>query len=216
MRWKTVKERDVLFLIKYISFLETKTKLIIQREAHSINHERPSVIELRVICAAAGERKGGGSRLANHELWSHFVTTNREMSIRWLYNSWSRKVETQNTEVHELRDYTVFLPQCGKGLSFSYYVRCGRYLPFLVRCLFLAVYIVDIFSQSKPLVRDAAGGGSTVASWERLRRRRGRRRGWSVGRLRVPAEPTAKPETTEVAGTGDARKGHHILILVMV
>jgi len=54
--------------MKYKTFLEAKTKLYYSKRSYSINHERPSMTVLRVICAAAGESKGGGSRLTNHVL----------------------------------------------------------------------------------------------------------------------------------------------------
>ena len=121
---KKIKRSDFLFWIKYKSFLEAKTKLNYSKRS-LIHKSRKTELDWpeSVICAVAGERRGGGSRLANHVLWSHFVTTNRERSIHWLYNSWSRKVETQNTEIHELRDSTVFLPQCGK--SFIFLILCS-------------------------------------------------------------------------------------------
>jgi hypothetical protein len=78
---------ECYFSVKYKFFLDSQTKLNYSNRSW-FHKSRKTELDWgeRVICAACRTDQGKGwSRLANHVLLSHFVTTSRERSIQWHY-----------------------------------------------------------------------------------------------------------------------------------
>jgi hypothetical protein len=99
---KKTKKRDILFLTKYKSFLEAKTKL---------NYSKRSLFHKSRKTELGGEGGADWPTTYCDPISSQQIAKGRYSGFIIVDHERSK----HNTEVRELRDYTVFLPQCGKG-----------------------------------------------------------------------------------------------------